>query len=80
MMLSAFYVIKDHLYSHDDDIAEKIPRYSFDVETITYESDSEFGQAVKNKDVNEILELVDEIMDTLKVLNPKLYESIMMRL
>ena len=76
MMLAAFYTIKDHLFPEE----AEIPRYSYDVGTVTYESESEFGQAVKDKDINEVLALVDEIMDTLKVLNPRLYASIMARL
>lgn len=81
MMLAAFYTIKDHLFPQEQkDTQEVMPQYSFSSGLVTYESNSEFGQAVKDKDVNEILALVDEIMDTLKVLNPRLYNSIMMRL
>ena len=79
MMLAAFYTIRDHLFPQEK-TKEIVPQYSFSSGLVTYESNSEFGQAVKDKDVNEILALVDEIMDTLKVLNPKLYNSIMMRL
>lgn len=78
MMLAAFMTIKDHMFPQEQQ--EEVPRYSYDSGLVTYESNSEFGQAVKNKDVNEILALVDEIMDTLQVLNPRLYNSIMMRL
>lgn len=69
--LSAFYNVKDHMYPDSG--------ASFDAEP-TYSSDTEFGQTVQNKKITEILALMDELLETLKVLHPPLYESVMIKL
>ena len=82
MMLAAFYTIRDHLYPEQEEM--KIPQYSYDAEPntgyVNYYSETEFGQAVNGKDIEEIMVLMDEVMNTLKVIHPKLYNSIMDRI
>lgn len=80
--LASYYTILDHLLEADKEIVT--PRYSFasgdeSKNTITYQSGSEFSDAVYGKDAEEIMSIVDELMDTLSVLNPPLYKSVMRR-
>lgn len=49
-------------------------------ETIIANSDSEFSQAVNDRGINEILPVLDELMDTLKIVNPRLYAGVMRKL
>lgn len=70
----------------DDDKAEKysyssapsIPQTS--IPRVEYWSDTEFGRAVNGKSVEEVLPLVDELMQTIQVLQPKLYDAVMRKL
>lgn len=82
--LASFYIIRDHLYPQE---GQELPQYSYDTEpsmvnanAIRYYSETEFGQAVSGKDVEDIMTLMDEVMSVVQVINPKLYESIMERI
>lgn len=74
--LAAYYIIKDHMNEE--------PKYSYAAEPMPiptmYSSDSEFGQAIRNMDINEVLSVMDELMETLNVLNPRLYNGVMSKL
>lgn len=74
--LAAFYTIRDHLYGS--------PKYSYAQGPInpehTYESNTEFFNLVSNKSYDEVIALMDEVMSTLSVINPRLYNSIISRL
>lgn len=79
--LAAFYTIRDHLYP------QKENQYSYDIEPsavstkeIEYYSETEFGQAVNGKNVEDIMILMDEVMSVVQVINPKLYNSIIDRI
>lgn len=67
--LAAYYTLLDHM---DDRVVE--PKVSYSAE---YSSDSEFSHATKGKSLNEILEIMDELMEALYVMNPKLYDAVM---
>lgn len=83
--LAAFYTIKQHLFPDEK------PAYSFapatinakseDIEKpsdlVNYESDSEFAQAIYGLPNDVAWSIMDELMSTLAVINPKLYNSIM---
>lgn len=71
--LAAFYTIKNELFG--------APSYSYAPPPVeTYQSDSEFSQAIQGKDTNDVLKLMDELVTTLSVVNPRLYASVMRRL
>lgn len=80
--LAAFYTIKQHLFPDEK------PSYSFanspspiKSETahdlVNYESDSEFSHAIYGLPNDVAWSIMDELMSTLAVINPKLYNSIM---
>lgn len=82
--LAAYYIIKEHLYGKNT-ITE--PGYSYaapPVNTISHEynynSDTEFAKAIKGRPVEEILPVIDELMSTLNVINPRLYEGVMTKI
>lgn len=80
--LAAFYTIKEHLFPKDNvspsDLQE---RYSYDAPPmIEYNGDSEFAQAIEGRAVDEIIPIIDEAMEALKVLNPQFYKSIMRKI
>lgn len=79
IMLAAFYTIKEHLYP----IKEAEPElhgYSYDSGNVTYTGDSEFAQAIEGRSQTDVFAIMDELMETLKVINPRLYTSVMRKL
>ena len=80
--LAAFYTIKNELFGKDEH-AEALPMYSYasqPEETITYDSGSEFSQAIHGKTLTEVLDVIDELMQTLQALNPRLYAGVLRKL
>ena len=83
--LAAFYIIKEHLYP-DKEIVEDLlsKNYSYsmppDHSLIELDSDSEFAQVVNGRTVDEIMPIMNEAMDALKVLNPNFYASIIRKI
>ena len=77
--LAAFYTIYDHLFPQES--ADNVENYSYASEPaemiIEYDSGTEFSQAVNGLSIDEVLEVVDDLMSTLQVLNPRLYASVL---
>lgn len=75
--LAAFYILKEHMYPER-------PAYSYDPppspSVIELKSGSEFADAVNGRTVDDIMPVMDEAMDALKVLNPAFYASIMRKI
>lgn len=80
--LAAFYNLKEHLFPapNNAQIAPSVrfpeaDRYSYasGEQTIETAIDSEFCDAIRGKTVSEVLPILNELMETLKVINPKLY-------
>lgn len=87
--LAAYYTIKGHLYPEVNatelpPISPEIPRYSYSpapvAHTIDFSGDSEFSRAIDGKDPADIWPIMDELMSTVKVIQPNLYEAVMRRL
>lgn len=82
IMLAAFLTIQKELFGKDDQ--EIItPTYSYapaPVDKVTYESDTEFSQVTYNMDINTMMEVIDELMTTLSVVNPRLYAGVIRKL
>lgn len=77
--LAAIYTVLDHLYpeeripqgySGEKQKADSIPRYG----------DTEFLDAISGKDPEQAWLLMDELMTTLLVINPRLYDSVMRKI
>ena len=80
--LAAYYIIQDHLM---DKGAEREARpletepYSISGNDpgITYEGKSEFAKLVHGKDQDDVMAVMDELMSTLHVMHPRLYDGVM---
>ena len=79
LKLSSFLIIKDHLYpepkAEDFSYAPAVSEAYVD-----YDGKSEFMQKVEGRPAKEVWDIIDELMDTLVVVNPRLYESVMRKL
>lgn len=85
--LASYFTILDQLYPKE--IVEQaspekpvIPAQSFapDPDSIDYEGDSEFALAIRERSVSYIMPIIDEMMQTLQVLQPRLYDAVMRRI
>ena len=72
LRLAAFYIIKDHIAVPED--------FSPPAEIVGYEGRSEFMQKVDGKSTDEVWAIIDELMETLTIVNPRLYEGVMRKL
>lgn len=72
--LAAFYTIKDHLYPSKQPTKNEIPSYSYTA------SQSNFLRLVAEKDIGNIFPILDELMNTLMLINPKLYDCVMRKI
>lgn len=78
IMLAAFYTIRREMFG------EKLPDYSFapapSRNTIDLDSDSEFARAVDGRDQTDVMPVIDELMGTLKIIQPRLFHAVMDKL
>lgn len=79
--LAAFYTILNQLYGKEE-IVEPLKAISpiSRNTTISYQSDTEFSSKIDGKNLEDVLPVIDELMETLMLINPRLYDSVMQRL
>lgn len=88
--LAAYYTIQNELYGNSDKLENQQPQieqaYSYapppdEVETtIDYESDTEFGRTVTGRKAADVWPLIDELVETVRIVNPRLYAGFMRKL
>jgi hypothetical protein len=69
--LATFYLLYDHLYGNSRPELPTIER----VTIIDDHGDSEFLQSVAGSDAQKVFVILDELMQTVKVLQPRLYDA-----
>lgn len=73
--LATLYTIYDHLYTTPE------PRMVMQEETsIGQHGDSDFLIAVEGMDAERAWAVVDELMEALKITNPRLYDGVMRKI
>lgn len=86
--LAAFLTIQQALYPKEAvQPASPVQSYSYAAEPprreksiIHIESNSEFAHAVDGRDPEEVWPVIDELMETIQVIQPRLYDGVMNRL
>ena len=76
--MAVFYTLLNSVYGKqhtEQSFAEKKPE-----EVIKRYGDSEFLQAIEGKNPVDVWQIVDETMETLEVLQPKLYDAVIRQL
>lgn len=80
--LAAFYTIRNELFGKPEPLPE--PSYSYAPEpvnqTVDYTGDSEFAQVISGRSMDEVWPIIDELMTTLNVVEPRLYAAVLRRL
>lgn len=81
--LAAFYTIQREMFGEQP---EQEPQYSFSAapeqttDTISFNGKSEFAQAINGRKQAEIWPVLDELMATVQVIEPRLYAAVMDKL
>lgn len=76
--LATFYTIRDHAFKeqHEPEI-----EHSYDApKNIGDHGKSEFLQTIKGRPEGEIFAVMDELMQTILITNPRLYQGVMRRI
>lgn len=68
--LAWLYIVRDHLTNQQQ--KQPVP--------LSVSGDSEFLQAVDGKESTEVWSIIDDLMDTLKIVNPRVYESVLRKI
>ena len=80
--LAAFYTIRRELFGEEKD-AERQPGYSYAApppDVISFSSGSEFSEAIKGRPQAEVWPVIDELMETVQAIEPRLYNAVMDKL
>ena len=83
--LAACYALKREMFGESEQPA--LPAYSFAAasagpveQTIDFYSDSDFSKVIDGRPAADIWPVMDELMSTLQVIHPRLYDSVMGKL
>ena len=74
--LASYLTILEHMQ-------EQMPTYSYASpaeSVVNYTSGTEFSEVINGKSINRVLEVVDELMSTLQVVNPRLYNAVLYKI
>lgn len=76
--LAAFLTIKRELFGEDDQ--QEVPSMYSYAPPPEYDSGTEFSDAIKGINTDKLLPVIDELMTTLQVLYPRLYDGVMIKI
>ena len=81
--LAVYYTVYDHLFGPDEDPPEarqnpnSLQAEHEENERVTIPAPtSEFLKIVEGKDAKKVWEILDELLSTIKILNPRLYDGV----
>lgn len=69
LKLASYYTIMDHTRDDNNNSYRVNSSYSFS-------NNDEFMQSIEDIPVDKVYSIMDELMDTIKILHPKLYNSV----
>lgn len=81
ILLSALYTVRDHMGGLDRSV-EVASGYSQAAapNLLSQYGDSEFLQALQGKDSAAVCAVMDELMETLQIVEPRVYHSVMRKI
>jgi len=80
--LAAFYTIQREMFGEEKQ-AEPTQSYSYasaPESLIDYDGESEFAKSIDGRKQDEVLPILEELMQTLQVIQPRLYNAVMNKL
>ena len=76
--LASYYTIMAHMYHNEPNMAGY--SYALNPDVVAYDGESEFAHIIEGRDSNEVWKIMDELVTTLQVINPRLYNGVMRKL
>ena len=76
--LASYYIILNQLFGSEplpEPVKPDYSQYSY-----SYKSESEFMQIIDSMNMDDVLQVVDELMETLKSVQPRLYNAVIRKL
>lgn len=84
MKLAAFLTIQREMFGGSDNDPVELPPASYaapePTDKVSFDSGSEFSDAIRGMDINDVLDVIDELMSVLQTINPRLYNGVMRKL
>ena len=80
MMRAACYTIKREMFGEEKEVEHFSYAHAPDRNIIDFDGDSEFARAVDGKLQEKVLPVLEELMETLRIIQPRLYNVVMERL
>lgn len=85
--LAAYLTIYEHLYPKDTNTHEEANTHVIEAdkheimdEIVGDYGDTEFYEAIKGKNAKDVWAVMNELMDTINIMNPRLYNGVMHQL
>ena len=89
--LAAFLTIQRELFGNPEQLTDNKPAYSFasaptetventQEDVICYHGDSDFLTAIDGKYAQDIWPIMDELMESMAVLQPRIYDQVMRKI
>lgn len=84
--LAAFLTIQREMFPQaPEPFNEPSPVYSYSPHpepagTVTYDSGTEFSELISGRNQEDVWPVIDELMDVLHTINPRLYDGVMRKL
>ena len=81
ILLAALYICRENMQGSGTILRRKeYSAASAPEERLGLYGDSDFLREVSGKHPNDVLAIMDELMDTLKAVNPRVYESVLRKI
>lgn len=83
--LAAFYTIRNELFGKPEHSFQNVPEYSYSAaqdqkQDVIIDSDTEFARVINGRAQKDIWPVMDELMETIRDMQPRLYHMVMDRL
>lgn len=78
--LAAYYTILNNLREKPEPVRQTPDQTGYSYDPPVYSSDTEFGQILGEKSEYKVFEIIDELMETLRLMNRPLYNAVMRKL
>ena len=76
--LAAFLTIQRELFGEEKDVGQL--SFSPAPDRIVASGESEFAKAIDGRNQTEVIPVIDELMSTLQIIQPKLYNAVLNKL
>lgn len=79
--LAALYTIQNQLFGKNEQPKAEAVGYSYSAgNEIEYYSESEFWKKARYKEFKDLIPVIDDLMNTLSIINPRLYDAVMQKI